>query len=96
MFSFGVFILYAYSVSVDAYDKIFSYASNLNPQRLGRKHGHVAGVLANWIQCIVEFSTALRETADDRAELRRLDQVLEHAYSDDDEDFEEVEDTGWA
>jgi hypothetical protein len=28
--------------------------------------------------------------------LRRLDQVLEHAYSDDDEDFEEVDDSGWA
>ena len=84
------------SVTDDAYDKVYSFASNLNPKRLERKHGLVAGVLSAWIQSVVHFSNVLRDTASDRAELRRLDQVLEHAYSDDDEDFEEVDDSGWA
>ena len=92
--SFFVFLFVSFcccaGVSDATYNKLYSYASNLNPQRLGRKHSHVAGVLAEWIQMILNFSSVLRETANDRAELRRLDQVLEHAYEDQDSDFEEV------
>jgi|TARA_B110000971_G_scaffold168325_1_gene172671 hypothetical protein len=83
-------------VSDEVYDKLFSYAKNLNPKRLGRKHSHISGLLADWIQSVIEFSTVLRNTAEDREELRRLSQVLEHTYSDDDEDFEELKEDGWA
>lgn len=85
-------------VSDDIYNKCQQYASNLDPKRLGRKHSHIAGVLAEWIQSIMAYSGALRSTADDRQELRRLEQVLEHTYSEGDDDFEEVEhdQEGWA
>jgi hypothetical protein len=79
-------------ITDDAYNKLFTYASNLDPKRLGKRHSHVAGVLAEWIQSVMAYSDVLRSTADDRRELRRLAQVLEHQYSEGDDDFEEVED----
>jgi len=63
---------------------------------LSRKHSHIGGLLADWVQSVMEFSAVLRDTAKDREELRRLSQVLEHRYSEDgDEDFVEVDDDGY-
>ena len=83
-------------ISDEAYDKVYSYAQNLDPERLSRKHSHIGGLLADWVQSVIEFSAVLRDTAKDREELRRLSQVLEHRYSEDgDEDFVEVDDDGY-
>ena len=83
-------------ISDEAYDKVYSYAQNLDPERLSRKHSHIGGLLADWVQSVMEFSAVLRDTAKDREELRRLSQVLEHRYSEDgDEDFVEVDDDGY-
>ncbi len=67
-------------VTDETYSKVRKFASNLDPKRINRKCGAIAGALAAWVKHLMRFSSAVRETARDRAELRRLTEKLEEIY----------------
>ena len=77
-------------VSNETFEKLERYASGLNPSHVERKYGLIAGAISGWISSIIAYSQALRDTADDRAEMDRLTQRLEDQYHQEDDYFDEV------
>ena len=77
-------------VNDETFEKLKNYASGLDPNHVQRKYGIVAGGIAGWISSIMAYSKALRESANDRAEMDRLTQRLEDQYHQEDDYFDEV------